>query len=70
MGSKRCAVCNKLNEEERNYCKFCQAFLGADTGRKSEPKKSIWEIQGGSAGAGVLAGRRTTEKRRPRKKGF
>ncbi len=70
MGSKRCAVCNKLNEEERIYCKFCQAFLGADTGRKSEPKKSIWEIQGGSAGAGVFGRPEDDRKKKAEEKGI
>ena len=47
MGSKRCAVCNHLNEEGRIYCRFCRAFLGADTGQKIVRKKSIWEIREG-----------------------
>lgn len=47
MGSKRCGVCNRINEEDRVYCKFCGAFLDRSTGGypAEQPKKSIWEVK-------------------------
>lgn len=47
MGSKRCGVCNRINEEDRVYCKFCGAFLDRSAGGypEEQPKKSIWEVK-------------------------